>query len=120
MIATMVTLGGFPAAVRRFYKLVFWTALLLMRAASAQADWVNLSGAEVAPNIAEIYVEDDGVRVVLEAYIADLETFADLIPAAWYDQTEVVILPDNERLQHFGIEGLTVRDGDGTLLIGLI
>ena len=78
MIATMVTLGGFPAAVKLFCKLVFWTALLLMRAATAQADWVNLSGAEVAPNIAEIYVEDDGVRVVLEAYIGDLETFADL------------------------------------------
>ena len=100
----------------RYCSLVFWSTLLLMHAASAQADWVNLSGAEVAPNIAEIYVEGDGVRVVLEAYIGDLETFADLIPAAWYDQTEVVILPDNERLQHFGIEGLTVRDGDGTLL----
>jgi hypothetical protein len=33
-----------------------------MHAALAQADWVNLSGAEVAPNIAEIYVEDDGVN----------------------------------------------------------
>ncbi len=102
--------------MRLFCKLVFWTVLLLMRAATAQADVVNLSGAEVAPNIAEIYVEDDGVRVVLEVYIGDLETFADLIPAAWYDQTEVVILPDNERLQHFAIEGLSVRNGDGTLL----
>ena len=62
--------------MRLFCKLVFWTALLLMRAASAQAVWVNLSGSEVAPNIAEIYVEDDGVRVVLEVYVGDLETFA--------------------------------------------
>jgi hypothetical protein len=102
--------------MKRYCRLAIWTALLLTRAASAEADWVNLSGAEVGPNIAEIYVEDDGVRVVLEVYVGDLETFADLIPAAWYDQKEVVILPDNERLQHFGFEGLTVRDGDGTLL----
>ena len=43
----------------RYCSLVFWSTLLLMHAASAQADWVNLSGAEVAPNIAEIYIEDD-------------------------------------------------------------
>jgi hypothetical protein len=49
----------------RYCSLAFWTALFLMRAATAQADWVNLTGAEVAPNIAEIYVEDDGVRVAL-------------------------------------------------------
>ena len=47
---------------------------------SASADWINLSGAETAPNIAEIYVLDDRVRVVLEVYIADLETFSELVP----------------------------------------
>jgi hypothetical protein len=52
------------------------------------ADWINLSGAEVAPNIAEIDVEDDGVRVALEVYVGDLQTFADLVPSSWFDQTK--------------------------------
>ncbi len=46
----------------------------------AQADWMNLTGAETAPNIAEITIEDDRVRLVLEVYIGDLTTFEDLIP----------------------------------------
>ena len=91
-------------------------ALLVCAEAPVRADWVNLSGAEVAPNIVEIYVEDEGVRIVLEAYVGDLETFTDLIPSNWVDQKEVAILPDNERLQRFGTEGLTVRNGEGTLL----
>lgn len=47
---------------------------------STKADWINLSGAETAPNIAEIYVLDDQVRLVLEVYVGDLDTFADLVP----------------------------------------
>ncbi len=33
---------------------------------AARADWMNLTGAETAPNIAEITVLDDRVRVALE------------------------------------------------------
>ncbi len=33
----------------------------------AKADWLNLTGAETAPNIAEIYVQDDRVRLVFES-----------------------------------------------------
>ena len=40
--------------------------LLLVLASPAKADWINLTGAETAPNIAEIYVMDDHVKVVLE------------------------------------------------------
>ena len=47
---------------------------------STRADWINLSGAETAPNIAEIYVLDDQVRLALEVYIGDLDTFSDLVP----------------------------------------
>ncbi len=92
------------------------TLVLAITPHVALADWVNLSGAEVAPNIAEIYVEDGGVRVALEVYVGDLETFADLVPAAWYDPGKVVVLPDDERLQHFSFVGLTVRDESGDTL----
>ena len=49
----------------------------------AQADWLNLTGAETAPNIAEIYVLDDRVRLVLEVYVGDLDDFSDLVPDDW-------------------------------------
>jgi hypothetical protein len=44
------------------------------------ADWINLSGAENSHNIAEIYIEEGGVRMQLEVYVGDLETFEPLIP----------------------------------------
>jgi len=50
---------------------------------AAKADWLNLTGAETAPNIAEIYVLDDRVRLVLEIYVGDLDDFSDLVPDDW-------------------------------------
>ena len=49
----------------------------------AKADWINMTGAETSPNIAEIYVLDDHVKLVLEVYVGDLRTFEDLIPDDW-------------------------------------
>jgi hypothetical protein len=92
------------------------TLLLTAAGSPAPADWVNLSGAEVAPNIAEIYVQDDGVRVALEVYVGDLEKFSDLIPGSWFDTGKADVQPHDERLQRFGREGLTVRDGSGETL----
>jgi hypothetical protein len=50
---------------------------------TAKADWLNLTGAETAPNIAEIYVQDDSVRLVLEVYVGDLDSFSALVPDEW-------------------------------------
>ena len=47
----------------------------LLSPMEARADWINLTGAETAPNIAEIYVLDDRVKLVLEVYVGDLEKF---------------------------------------------
>ena len=82
----------------------------------APADWINLSGAEVAPNIAEIYVEDDGVRIALEIYVGDLEQFSDLIPSSWYDSGKGPVAPDRERFERFAREGITVSSAGGDLL----
>ena len=46
----------------------------------ARADWINLSGAQNAPNIAEIHINDDHVKVELEISVNDLMTFDRLIP----------------------------------------
>ena len=38
----------------------------------ACADWINLTGAENTPNMAEIYIEDDHVRIDLEILVGDI------------------------------------------------
>ena len=62
--------------------LVYFNFLLisLILVPSALADWINLTGAQSAPNIAEIYVEDDHIRLVLEIYVGDLDKFVHILP----------------------------------------
>lgn len=63
-----------------FVAIIFYLAQPI---ASVKADWINLTGAETAPNIAEIYVLDDHVKLALEIFVGDLETFEELIPDDW-------------------------------------
>jgi hypothetical protein len=53
---------------------------LIVCASPAGADWINFSGAENAPTIAEIYINNDHVNVNLEVYVGDLEIFEEIIP----------------------------------------
>lgn len=79
----------------------------------AHADWMNLTGAETAANIAEIIVLDDKVTVRLEIYVGNLEAFADLIPdQLWKDGGEGRP-PEHERLVHFSENVLSIRTPDG-------
>ena len=71
---------------------------------AAKADWINLTGAETAPNIAEIYVLDDHVKLVLEVYVGDLETFEELVPNDWLKEAKVKRLGATERLKLFASE----------------
>ena len=73
-------------------------------ATPARTDWINLTGAETSPNIAEIYVLDDHVKLVLEVYIADLTTFDDLVPDDWIKSPTIQRPPTQKRLQHFSSE----------------
>jgi len=85
-------------------------------AVSVRADWINLSGAEVAPNIAEIYVLDDRVKVVLEVYVGDLKAFEALIPDDWLKGTNVSRPPLAERMRRFADRTLQVIGPDGKRL----
>ena len=67
----------------------------------SRADWINLTGAETAPNIAEIYVLDDRVKLALEVYVRDLEMFEELIPDDWVKDNATERLPLEARMQHF-------------------
>jgi hypothetical protein len=70
----------------------------------AQADWLNLTGAETAPNIAEIYVLDDRVRLVLEVYVGDLEVFSGLVPDDWLKESTEDRPGLEERMRLFSSE----------------
>jgi hypothetical protein len=67
----------------------------------AKGDWINLSGAQSAPNIAEIYVNNDHVRLVLEIYVGDLDKFVDLLPDDFFKKSDVKPPPVQERTIRF-------------------
>ena len=71
---------------------------------SALADWINLTGAQSAPNIAEIYVEDDHIRLVLEIYVGDLDKFVDLLPEDLMKTSGIKPPPVQERMKRFSEE----------------
>jgi len=79
----------------------------------ALADWINLSGAQSAPNIAEIHINDDHVRLVLEVYVKDLDTFSDLLPEDWL--RKVIKSPPavETRLARFSKEVIQIKNKNG-------
>ena len=88
--------------------LIALVLVLLCTVPTVRADWINLTGAETAPNIAEISVLDDHVKVVLEMYIGDFATFADLLPDAWLKSTHATRMAPTDRLRRFSAETLQV------------
>ncbi len=101
-------------------QLVQVLVIVLLAAVGApsrvQADWMNLTGAETAPNIAEITIEDDRVKLLLEVYIGDLETFHDLIPDDLLSDAESERPTLEERLRRFSSETFRfVTDGGAVL-----
>jgi hypothetical protein len=99
---------------------IFARAVLLLAVFSlpleSHADWINLSGAETAPNIAEITVLDDRVKLVLEIYVGDLETFEELIPDDWVKDSASERPSLAARMQHFADRTFQVVTGSGEKL----
>ena len=77
---------------------------------------MNLTGAETAQNIVEIYVLDDHVRVKLEVYIADLEKFEELIPDEWFKDSASKRPSLEQRMQIFANQRLQFITGEGVTL----
>ncbi len=91
-------------------------AFVLVPVSPVRADWINLTGAETAPNIAEIRVLEDRVNVRLEVYIGDLESFADLIPDSMMKKGGRGRPGEAERLEHFSKQVLAILGPDGVAL----
>ena len=79
-------------------------SLLVLMAPISRADWINLSGAESSRNIAEIYILDDHVKLVLEVYIGDLDKFEELVPDEWLKETSDKRPSLEKRMQIFASE----------------
>jgi len=78
---------------------------------NTQADWINLTGAELSSTIAEVYVEEDKILLVLEIGERDNEAFSDLISEPGEGEDAEV------RRNRFFKEGLVVL-ADGKPLTG--
>ncbi|MFB3090038.1 MAG: hypothetical protein ACE1ZG_01660 [Gammaproteobacteria bacterium] len=85
--------------IRIFTAIVFLS--LIFASTLVRSDWVNLTGAETSPNIAEIYVLDDHVKLVLEIYVGNLDAFDELIPDDWLKDSSIKRSSIEERLQKF-------------------
>ena len=82
----------------------------------AYADWINLSGAQNARNIAEIHIYDDHLKIELEIFVDDLVVFDRLIPDDFFAQSKIKRAPLDERLRQFAREDLQVIADDGRKL----
>ena len=91
-------------------------SFLFIVRAPANADWINLSGAQNAPNIAEIYINDDHVKVELEIFVNDLVAFDRLIPDEFFAGTRIKRATLDERMQQFSNEDLKVIADNGLKL----
>lgn len=96
--------------------LLILIVLLLWGSTTAIADFMSVGGAEVAPNIAEIYVTENGVRINLEVYVDDLDRFENVLPDDWVQSSEKRRPDLDIRMQKFGETGLSIRRADGTEL----
>ncbi len=95
----------------------FWLGAFLWTE-TGRADWINLSGAETSRNIVEVYIEEDRVRIVLEAFIGDLEVFRYLVPKDLLKRTKgaAVRLSLSQRMRRFSSETLRIETETGEIL----
>ncbi len=82
----------------------------------ARADWVSLSGAENAPNIAEIHINKDHVKVELEIFVDDIVTFDRLIPDEYLPGIDFKRPPLDVRMRQFSREDLQILVDGGQRL----
>jgi DNA-binding protein Fis len=87
--------------IHLFLRRAIFLLVVLAMAPAANADWINLTGAETSPNIAEIYVLDDHVKLVLEVYIGDLDKFEDLVPDGWLKDSAAARPDVDKRIKRF-------------------
>jgi hypothetical protein len=87
--------------------------VILLISSPVEADWVNFTGAENALNIAEIYINDDHVKLILEVYVGNLEVFEELVPDDFFSKPILRRPPTAERLKNFSEKTFQIKTDNG-------
>ncbi|MBW2192875.1 MAG: hypothetical protein JRF27_03700 [Deltaproteobacteria bacterium] len=74
---------------KKLFLILFFLIFFCRVAPPVLADWINLSGAENTPNIAEIHILDDHVRIDLEIFVDDIVTFDRPIPDTFFKGSDI-------------------------------
>jgi len=98
---------------KRLPSIVLFFIAFALSPSPAAADWINLSGAENASNIAEIHILSDHVQLDLEIFVDDLLVFDDLIPDTFFKNIKAKRRPTADRLRHFSAHGIQIIDDKG-------
>jgi hypothetical protein len=96
--------------------LFLFILVLILFSSVANADWVNLTGAENARNIAEISIENDRVTIKLEVFIQDLLIFGELVPDDFFPEQVPGRPGPDERIETFADSILQVITDSGEKL----
>ncbi len=101
----------------------FFCAVLLILALTStpvSGDAIVVSRAMEASTIAEIFINEDSIRVELEIGIRDLAAFRNLMPDEIYVKMGYEPEPFRERIELFFTEDLTIRARQGDPIVGRI
>lgn len=93
-----------------------FTLVIILISSTSRADWINLTGAENARNIAEIYVEKDQVKIKLEIYVKDLLVFDELVPDDFFPEPIPGRPGSEDRMQVFTDTGFQIITDTGKKL----
>jgi len=102
--------------LKKYCLFVLFTLITILFSSTSLADWINLSGAENARNIAEIYVEKDHVKIKLEVYVKDLPLFEELIPDSAFPKPIPGRPGPEERIKNFADQTFQVITDSGEKL----
>ncbi|MGI9537110.1 MAG: hypothetical protein ACR2PB_08560 [Desulfocapsaceae bacterium] len=94
--------------MKSFCKILLISLFLAGCPSLLLADWINLTGAENARNIAEIYVEKDHVKIKLEIYVEDIPLFKELIPDQFFSKPVANRAGPEERMKSFSDQTIQV------------
>ena len=99
-----------------FFVLLFLILFLRFACTAANADWISFSGAENAPNIVEIRIQEDHVKIELEIFVNNMVAFDRLIPDQFFEDTDIRRPPLADRMRRFSREDFQIIDDKGEKL----
>ncbi len=99
---------------------LFCCLLLCLAGRRVSADAIVVTKAMQASTIAEIFVDQNGVRVELEIAKSDWPVFQDLFPSKRNAETEPKTLSQADRYRRFFREGFLISDQQNIPLVGSV